>query len=167
MTADNLQLLEARQEEAYITAALLQVAQAVVTSNDLNDTLDTIVHLLPILVGIETCAIYLWDATNQLFRPTQVSGQSRRIPGSIRLRNRKKDQRVMLASCAHGDGFLARRAHRAEFRRGRTSSATIPLAFIGRISRRPLPRWPRGCIATTSAQRPTASSMCLTGPGCS
>ena len=78
MTADNLQLLEARQEEAYVTAALLQVAQAVVTSNDLNDTLDTIVHLLPILVGIETCVIYLWDATNQLFRPTQVSGQSRR-----------------------------------------------------------------------------------------
>lgn len=78
MTIDNLRLLEARQEEAYVTAALLQVAQAVVTSTDLNDTLDTIVHLLPILVGIETCAIYLWDETNQLFRPTQVSAQSRR-----------------------------------------------------------------------------------------
>jgi phosphoserine phosphatase RsbU/P len=48
------------------------VAQAVVTSNDLNDTLETIVHLLPILVGIETCAIYLWDAASQRFRPTQV-----------------------------------------------------------------------------------------------
>ena len=76
-------MLEARQEEAYVTAALLQVAQAVVTSNDLNDTLDTIVHLLPILVGIETCVIYLWDATNQLFRPTQVSGQSRREEETI------------------------------------------------------------------------------------
>jgi serine phosphatase RsbU (regulator of sigma subunit)/putative methionine-R-sulfoxide reductase with GAF domain len=78
ITIDNLQLLEARQEEAYVTAALLQVAQAVVTSSDLNDTLDTIVHLLPILVGIETCAIYLWDAVSQVFRPTQVSGRSRR-----------------------------------------------------------------------------------------
>ncbi len=78
MTVDNLSLLEARQEEAYVTAALLQVAQAVVSSTDLNDTLDTIVHLLPILVGIETCMIYLWDSANLLFRPTQVSGQSRR-----------------------------------------------------------------------------------------
>jgi phosphoserine phosphatase RsbU/P len=78
MTADNLRLLESRQEEAYVTAALLQVAQAVVTSNDLNDTLDTIVHLLPILIGIETCIIYLWDAASQLYRPTQVSAESRR-----------------------------------------------------------------------------------------
>ncbi len=84
MTIDNLQLLEARQEEAYVTAALLQVAQAVVSSNDLNDTLDTIVHLLPILVGIETCIIYLWDAVNQLFRPTQVYAPSRREEDAIR-----------------------------------------------------------------------------------
>ena len=86
ITVDNLRLLEARQEEAYVTAALLQVAQAVVTSTDLNDTLDTIVHLLPILVGIETCIIYLWDATNQLFRPTQVSARSRREEEAIRAR---------------------------------------------------------------------------------
>ncbi len=83
LTVDNLRLQEARQEEAYVTTALLQVAQAVVTSNDLNDTLDTIVHLLPILVGIETCVIYLWDATNSLFRPTQVSVNSRREEESI------------------------------------------------------------------------------------
>lgn len=86
LTIDNLRLLEARQEEAYVTAALLQVAQAVVTSNDLNDTLDTIVHLMPILVGVETCVIYLWDASNQLLRPTQVAAQSRREEETIRAR---------------------------------------------------------------------------------
>lgn len=86
ITVDNLRLLEARQEEAYVTAALLQVAQAVVTSNDLNDTLDTIVHLLPILVGIETCIIYLWDASHQLFQPTQVSAPSRREEDTIQTR---------------------------------------------------------------------------------
>ncbi len=83
VTVDNLRLQEARQEEAYVTAALLQVAQAVVTSSDLNDTLDTIVHLLPILVGIETCVIYLWDAANNLFRPTQVSAETRREEEAI------------------------------------------------------------------------------------
>ncbi len=83
LTVDNLSLQDARQEEAYVTAALLQVAQAVVTSNDLNDTLDTIVHLLPILVGIETCVIYLWDMANKLLRPTQVSAGSRREEEAI------------------------------------------------------------------------------------
>ena len=47
---ENLQLLDARQEEAYVTAVLLQVAQAVVSQNTLEDILDTIVHLMPILV---------------------------------------------------------------------------------------------------------------------
>lgn len=83
MTIDNLRLLEARQEEAYVTAALLQVAQAVVSSNDLNDTLDTIVHLLPILVGINTCIIYLWDSPNLMFRPTQVYAENRREEEAI------------------------------------------------------------------------------------
>ncbi len=83
ITIDNLRLLEARQEEAYVTAALLQVAQAVVSSNDLNDTLDTIVHLLPILVGIDTCVIYLWDSASQLFRPTQAYAESRRMEDAI------------------------------------------------------------------------------------
>ena len=78
LTVDNLRLLEARQEEAYVTAALLQVAQAVVSSTDLHDTLDTIVHLLPILVGIDSSVIYLWDPVNQLFRPAQVYAGSRR-----------------------------------------------------------------------------------------
>jgi sigma-B regulation protein RsbU (phosphoserine phosphatase) len=83
MTIDNLRLLEARQEEAYVTTALLQVAQTVVSSTDLNDTLDTIVHLLPILVGIDACIIYLWDALNHLFRPTQVYAENRREEDAI------------------------------------------------------------------------------------
>lgn len=66
---ENLILNEARQEEAYVTAVLLQVAQAVVSQNDLDDILDTIIHLLPILVGINTCILYLWDPVQQIYRP--------------------------------------------------------------------------------------------------
>lgn len=83
MTIDNLRLMEARQEEAYVTAALLQVAQAAVSSTDLHDTLDTIVHLLPILVGIDACIIYLWDANSRRFRPIQAYGSSRREEESM------------------------------------------------------------------------------------
>ncbi len=55
----NMQLIDARQEEAYVTAVLLQVAQAVVSQGTINDTFDTIVNLLPILIGVSLCAIYL------------------------------------------------------------------------------------------------------------
>lgn len=74
---ENLQLLEARQEEAYVTAVLLQVSQAVVSQNTLEDTFDSIVHLMPILVGIDSCAIYIWHEEHQSFKAEKVfSGSS-------------------------------------------------------------------------------------------
>ena len=66
---DNIRLVESRQEEAYITAVLLQVAQAVVSQNELDDILDTIVHLMPILVGVDTCVIYLFDQKSNSLIP--------------------------------------------------------------------------------------------------
>ncbi len=74
---ENLNLNEARQEEAYVTAVLLQVAQAVVSQNELDDIMDTIVHLLPILVGIDTCILYLWDNVQQIYRPAMGVAQTR------------------------------------------------------------------------------------------
>jgi serine phosphatase RsbU (regulator of sigma subunit) len=65
---ENLRLLETRQEEAYISTVLLQVAQAVVSNAELNDTLESIVNIMPILVGIESNAIYLWDKSEERFK---------------------------------------------------------------------------------------------------
>jgi len=65
VSLDNMRLLEARQEEAYVTAVLLQVAQAVVTQPNLSDTFDTIVNLLPLLIGVNACIIYLPDDLNE------------------------------------------------------------------------------------------------------
>ncbi len=67
VAVENIRLLEARQEEAYISTVLLQAAQAVVSSADLADTLNSIVHLMPILVGIDSSAIYLWNAEEKAF----------------------------------------------------------------------------------------------------
>ncbi|NPV57745.1 MAG: SpoIIE family protein phosphatase, partial [Anaerolineae bacterium] len=69
---ENLMLFEARQQEGYVTAALLQVAQAVVTQSSLTEILDTIIHLLPILLGIDTGIIYLWNESVQAFEPAEV-----------------------------------------------------------------------------------------------
>ncbi len=71
---ENARLLEARQEEAYVSAALLQVVQAVVSFNDLDEILSAIVRITPLLIGVERCAIFLWDDGRSVFRPAQVYG---------------------------------------------------------------------------------------------
>ena len=74
---DNARLLEAQQEEAYVSAALLQVAQAVVSSSNLNDVLGTIVRIVPMLVGVSRCIVFLWDDERSFFRPAQAYGVPR------------------------------------------------------------------------------------------
>ena len=80
---ENLHLLEARQEEAYVTAVLLQVAQAVVSQNELQDILDTIVHLMPILVGIDASIVCLWDPVQKTFHTAQVYAGSRELESDL------------------------------------------------------------------------------------
>ncbi len=74
---ENTGLREAQQEEAYVSAALLQVAQAVASLNNLDDILSAIVRIVPILVGVERCIIFLWDDGQSVFRPTQAYGVPR------------------------------------------------------------------------------------------
>ncbi|MRR32020.1 GAF domain-containing protein, partial [bacterium] len=80
---ENINLVEKRQEEAYITAVLLQVAQAVVSQNELDDILDTIVHLVPILVGVDTCAFYQLDKDSGTLVPNKVVSNSHTLEAAI------------------------------------------------------------------------------------
>jgi sigma-B regulation protein RsbU (phosphoserine phosphatase) len=74
---ENTLLRQAQQEEAYVSAALLQVAQAVASSNNLDDVLSTIVRIVPILIGVDRCILFLWDNERCVFRPAHVYGVSR------------------------------------------------------------------------------------------
>lgn len=104
---ENLQLLEARQEEAYVTAVLLQVSQAVVSQNTLDDILDSIVHLMPILVGIDSCAIYLWHEADQVFRAEKVFSGSSQLDSSLEGLHFSSDQFPLLASVTERDELMA------------------------------------------------------------
>ncbi|OGO32714.1 MAG: hypothetical protein A2Z03_07300, partial [Chloroflexi bacterium RBG_16_56_8] len=73
---ENARLYDAAQEQAYASAALLQVAQAVVSLSDLDETLGSIIRVMPILVGVERVALYLWDAGREVFVPSQEYGFS-------------------------------------------------------------------------------------------
>jgi serine phosphatase RsbU (regulator of sigma subunit)/putative methionine-R-sulfoxide reductase with GAF domain len=73
---ENIRLIESRQEEAYVSAVLLQAAQAAVSSENLQDTLDSMVNIMPILVGIDSSVIYLWDEDEQCFITSHATTKS-------------------------------------------------------------------------------------------
>ncbi len=71
---ENTRLYDQAQEQAYASAALLQVAQAVVSLSDLDEILSTIVRIMPILVGVRRTVLYLYDAEHDRFTPAQEYG---------------------------------------------------------------------------------------------
>jgi serine phosphatase RsbU (regulator of sigma subunit)/putative methionine-R-sulfoxide reductase with GAF domain/anti-sigma regulatory factor (Ser/Thr protein kinase) len=109
---ENARLYDAAQEQAYASAALLQVAQAVVSLSDLDDILSTIVRIMPILVGVERSAIYTWNAETGLLRPAQSYG----IPEEARplvWRTLQWDEFPLLAAALEsGEMAMCEEAHR-------------------------------------------------------
>jgi serine phosphatase RsbU (regulator of sigma subunit)/putative methionine-R-sulfoxide reductase with GAF domain len=73
---ENARLYDTAQEQAYASAALLQVAQAIVSLNDLSEILSTIIRIMPILVGIERAVLYQWDDEKDVYFPAQEYGLS-------------------------------------------------------------------------------------------
>jgi GAF domain-containing protein len=73
---ENARLYDSAQEQAYASAALLQVAQAVVSLNDLDEILGTIIRIMPILVGVDRCVLYLWNSDKEAFCPYEEYGLS-------------------------------------------------------------------------------------------
>jgi phosphoserine phosphatase RsbU/P len=71
---ENARLYDSAQEQAYASAALLQVAQAVVSLNDLDEILGTIMRIMPILVGVERSVLFLWDSDKEAFSPYEEYG---------------------------------------------------------------------------------------------
>ena len=74
MVIQSARLVQAQQEEAYVSIALLQVAEAVSRSTDLEETLATVARITPMLVGVKACAILLWDPDAAAFLPFQQYG---------------------------------------------------------------------------------------------
>jgi len=70
----NTRLMQQRQEEAYVSVALLQVAQVIVGSDDLNEILEAIVRITAVLAGVSRCALFLWNEADQRYRLTQSVG---------------------------------------------------------------------------------------------
>jgi sigma-B regulation protein RsbU (phosphoserine phosphatase) len=76
LAVESAQFAAAQQEEAWVSLALLQVAEAVGTLSELDDVLAVVARLTPLLVGVESCLIYLWNAEQGLYVPGAAYGLS-------------------------------------------------------------------------------------------
>jgi sigma-B regulation protein RsbU (phosphoserine phosphatase) len=76
MAVANIRLHMAQREEAWVSTALLQVAQAFTLSTDLQENLARIARLTPLLVGVDRCLVLLWDSSEGAFVPCQSHGLS-------------------------------------------------------------------------------------------
>jgi len=63
-----------QRQEAEITAALLEVSQAINDLIQLGDILERVAQITPSLVGCDCCLIHLWDADQELFLPAEAAG---------------------------------------------------------------------------------------------
>jgi serine phosphatase RsbU (regulator of sigma subunit) len=104
---ENARLYDAAQEQAYASAALLQVAQAIVSLSDLDEILSTIIRILPILVGVERAALYQWEAEKKLFRPSQEYGLGEEDQNKFWERSFVPGEFSFLDACRDATGLLA------------------------------------------------------------
>jgi phosphoserine phosphatase RsbU/P len=74
---ENARLYTAQREQAWISTALLQVAEATAVTTELDDVLATVARLTPMLVGVDRCAIIL--ATDGGWRLAAYAGQGENL----------------------------------------------------------------------------------------
>ncbi len=74
LAIESAQLVVAQQEEAWVSLALLQVAEAVANLSELDDVLTVVARLTPLLVGVDSCLLYLWETEHQVFVPVAAYG---------------------------------------------------------------------------------------------
>ena len=104
---ENARLYDTAQEQAYASAALLQVAQAVVSMNDLDEILSMIIRIMPILVGVQRAALYQWDGEKEAFHPSQQYGLGEEEEKFFWGRSFLPGEFAFLDSCRSETGLMA------------------------------------------------------------
>ena len=74
VAVEDARLYNSQREEAYYLNVLLQVSQNLSAITDLDEGLETIVRITPLLVGVERCAILLYRGAEQKFLPAKEYG---------------------------------------------------------------------------------------------
>ena len=91
-------LYAAEREQAWISTALLQVAEATAQASSLDEVLETVARITPMLSGVDRCGILLWDAARAEFRAVSSYGLGEREPIFAALRVTDDDWLEMRAA---------------------------------------------------------------------
>ncbi|NDJ84874.1 MAG: GAF domain-containing protein [Chloroflexi bacterium] len=78
----NAQLYMAQKEEAWVSTALLQVAEATGQATNPDEVLETVARITPLLAGVEWCAVFLRE--EQRFHLVEIAGIDDTVAGKIR-----------------------------------------------------------------------------------
>jgi len=95
---EDARLYNLQKEEAYYLNALLQVAQNLSATLDLDEVLETIVRITPLLVGVARCAIFLYDAHARAFVPAKAYGLTRALQSEFQRMRFPADQVKMFGT---------------------------------------------------------------------
>ena len=80
LAMDNAALLAAQREEAWVSTALLQVANVIASgSYDLDETVTTVVRLIPMLMGVSWCAILVRQPEQHRYAGVASYGLTRNL----------------------------------------------------------------------------------------
>jgi serine phosphatase RsbU (regulator of sigma subunit) len=79
-------LYAAEREQAWISTALLQVAEATAQASSLDEVLDTVSRITPMLSGVDRCGILLFDPVRHTYRAVSAFGLGERQPAFDSLR---------------------------------------------------------------------------------
>lgn len=77
IAVEDSRLYEALQEQAWVSTALLQVAESVGRVVISDEILETVVRLTPMLTGVAHCLVFLWSDEEQAYTAVQSAGLSR------------------------------------------------------------------------------------------
>ncbi|HLF28867.1 MAG TPA: SpoIIE family protein phosphatase [Anaerolineae bacterium] len=79
-------LYAAEREQAWISTALLQVADATAQASSLDEVLETVARITPMLAGVDRCGILLWDPIQGVYRAASSFGLGERAASFAALR---------------------------------------------------------------------------------
>lgn len=71
---EDARLYASQKEEAWYLNVLLQVAENLAATTDLNEALETVVRITPLLVGVARCAVLMYDPETQTFGAAKAYG---------------------------------------------------------------------------------------------
>ncbi len=74
---EDARLYNSQREEAYYLNVMLQVAENLSATTDLDEALETVARITPLLVGVARCTVLLYDAAAKEFVPAKAYGFAR------------------------------------------------------------------------------------------